>query len=121
MIAFGEIRNLELSVEASKTFFGSGIHAFKFTAKAEVSMQHCSTLKTLIMKKITLILITLAGIASVVSAQSAGDYRSVGTGNWNTLQNGKGIMVTIGLLLPPILDKMPEQLTSALFPERKST
>src|SRR5215470_16636518 len=35
------------------------------------------------MKKITLTLITLLAIAGSVCAQSAGDYRSIASGNWN--------------------------------------
>jgi hypothetical protein len=40
-------------------------------------------LKALIMKKFTLILIASIGISFSLSAQTAGDYRSVGNGNWN--------------------------------------
>ena len=35
------------------------------------------------MKKLILILIASIGINFYLSAQSAGDYRSVGNGNWN--------------------------------------
>ena len=35
------------------------------------------------MKKVILILIASIGINFYLSAQSAGDYRSVGNGNWN--------------------------------------
>ncbi len=35
------------------------------------------------MKKITLILVALIGINFCASAQSSGDYRSIGNGNWN--------------------------------------
>jgi hypothetical protein len=44
---------------------------------------HFIKLKTLIMKKFILILIASIGISFYLSAQSAGDYRSVGNGNWN--------------------------------------
>ena len=40
-------------------------------------------LKALIMKKFILILIASIGISFYLSAQSAGDYRSIGNGNWN--------------------------------------
>jgi hypothetical protein len=40
-------------------------------------------LKALIMKKMTLILIALFEIGRAAYAQSVGDYRSVGNGNWN--------------------------------------
>lgn len=46
-------------------------------------MIHFIKLKTLIMKKFILILIASIGISFYLSAQSAGDYRSVGNGNWN--------------------------------------
>ena len=44
---------------------------------------HFMKLKTLIMKKFILILIASIGISFYLSAQSAGDYRSIGSGNWN--------------------------------------
>ena len=44
---------------------------------------HFIKLKTLIMRKLILILIAAIGINFYLSAQSAGDYRSVGNGNWN--------------------------------------
>lgn len=44
---------------------------------------HNIKLKTLIMKKIILILITSIVISFSVSGQIAGDYRSIGSGNWN--------------------------------------
>ena len=44
---------------------------------------HFIQLKTLIMKKFILILITSIVISFSVSAQTAGDYRSIGSGNWN--------------------------------------
>jgi hypothetical protein len=40
-------------------------------------------LKALIMKKFILILIASIGISFYLSAQSAGDYTSIGSGNWN--------------------------------------
>jgi hypothetical protein len=44
---------------------------------------HFIKLKTLIMKKLILILIASIGISFYLSAQSAGDYSSIGSGNWN--------------------------------------
>jgi hypothetical protein len=46
-------------------------------------MTYLIKLKALIMKKFLVILIASIGISFYLSAQSAGDYRSVGNGNWN--------------------------------------
>jgi hypothetical protein len=50
-------------------------------------MIHLIKLKALIMKKFILILIASVGISFYLSAQSAGDYRSLGNGNWNVASN----------------------------------
>ena len=56
-----------------------------------------------------LILIASIGISFYLSAQSAGDYRSIANGNWNDVKNGKYLMAIVGLLPQPTWIKIPER------------